>query len=71
MDAATGDLTRQSVQLLATFRGKARARAGKRNRLSDHDVLEDLRLHGNVANVANVELAIFERNGQISAVLRG
>ena len=43
----------------------------ERNRLSDHDVLEDLRLNGNVRDVADVELAIFERNGQISVVPRG
>jgi len=42
----------------------------KRNRLSEHDVLEDLRLHGNVGNIADVALAVFERNGQISVVRR-
>jgi uncharacterized membrane protein YcaP (DUF421 family) len=40
------------------------------NRLSDHDVLEDLRLHGNVANIEDAALAVYERNGQISVVLR-
>jgi uncharacterized membrane protein YcaP (DUF421 family) len=42
----------------------------RRNRLSEHDVLEDLRLHGNVAAVADVSLAVFERNGRISVVPR-
>lgn len=41
-----------------------------RNRLSEHDVLEDLRLHGNVQDIADVSLAVFERNGQISVVPR-
>jgi uncharacterized membrane protein YcaP (DUF421 family) len=41
-----------------------------RNRLSEHDLLEDLRLHGNVARVGDVALAVFERNGQISVVPR-
>jgi uncharacterized membrane protein YcaP (DUF421 family) len=42
----------------------------RRNRLSQHDVLEDLRLHGNLDNVADVALAVFERNGHISVVKR-
>jgi uncharacterized membrane protein YcaP (DUF421 family) len=41
-----------------------------RNRLSEHDILEDLRLHGNIASIEDAELAVFERNGQISVVLR-
>jgi uncharacterized membrane protein YcaP (DUF421 family) len=42
--------------------------AATRNRLSAHDVMEDLRLHGNVGEIADVALAVFERNGQISVV---
>jgi uncharacterized membrane protein YcaP (DUF421 family) len=34
-------------------------------------VLEDLRLHGNVGDVSEVALAVFERNGQISVIRRG
>jgi uncharacterized membrane protein YcaP (DUF421 family) len=41
-----------------------------RNRLSQHDILEDLRLHGNVSDVEDVSLGVLERNGQISVVLR-
>jgi uncharacterized membrane protein YcaP (DUF421 family) len=41
-----------------------------RNRLSEHDILEDLRLHGNIASIEDAELGVFERNGQISVVLR-
>jgi uncharacterized membrane protein YcaP (DUF421 family) len=42
----------------------------RRRHLSEHDLLEDLRLHGNVPGVADVALAVFERNGQISVVRR-
>ena len=42
----------------------------KQRRITIHDVLEDLRLHGNVADVSDVALAVFERNGQISVVRR-
>jgi len=41
-----------------------------RNRLSEHDITEDLRLHGNVGEISDVALAVFERNGQISVVPR-
>jgi uncharacterized membrane protein YcaP (DUF421 family) len=44
--------------------------AAHRNRLSEHDVLEDLRLNGNVAEIRDVLLAVLERNGQISVVRR-
>ena len=40
----------------------------RRNRISNHDILEDLRLHGNVGDVSDVALGVFERNGQISVV---
>jgi uncharacterized membrane protein YcaP (DUF421 family) len=42
--------------------------AAGRNRLSEHDIVEDLRLHGNVGDVADVALAVYERNGHISVV---
>jgi uncharacterized membrane protein YcaP (DUF421 family) len=42
----------------------------KRNRLSEHDLLEDLRLNGNVRDLQDVTLAVFERNGQISVIRR-
>ena len=44
--------------------------AARRNRLSEHDVLEDLRLNGNVADIREVLLAVLERNGQVSVVRR-
>ena len=42
----------------------------RRNRLSEHDVLEDLRLNGNVGEIRDVLLAVLERNGQVSVVRR-
>jgi uncharacterized membrane protein YcaP (DUF421 family) len=50
--------------------GKLDDAVASRNRLSEHDLLEDLRLHGNVTRVRDVALAVFERNGQVSVVPR-
>jgi uncharacterized membrane protein YcaP (DUF421 family) len=50
--------------------GRLDETVASRNRLSEHDILEDLRLHGNIASVKDAELAVFERNGHISVVLR-
>ena len=44
--------------------------AARRNRLSEHDVLEDLRLNGNIAEIRDVLLAVLQRNGHISVVRR-
>jgi uncharacterized membrane protein YcaP (DUF421 family) len=44
--------------------------AARRNRVSEHDILEDLRLNGNVAAIADASLAVLERNGRISVVRR-
>jgi uncharacterized membrane protein YcaP (DUF421 family) len=41
----------------------------KRNRLSEHDLLEDLRLNGNMRDIRDVALPVFERNG-LSVVRR-
>lgn len=43
-------------------------RAMRRNNLSEHDLMEDLRLNGNVQDPQKVREAYFERNGQISVV---
>ena len=50
--------------------GQVAVDVAARNRLSEHDLLEDLRLHGNVSDVGDVALAVFERNGHISVVRR-
>jgi uncharacterized membrane protein YcaP (DUF421 family) len=43
-------------------------RAMRQNNLSEHDLLEDLRLNGNVDDPQSVRAAFVERNGQISVV---
>ena len=50
--------------------GKLDHTLAMRNMLSTHDIMEDLRLHGNVDDIADVSLAVFERNGHISVVRR-
>jgi uncharacterized membrane protein YcaP (DUF421 family) len=50
--------------------GQLDERAASRNRLSDHDLVEDLRLNGNVAAVSDVALGVLERNGRVSVVRR-
>jgi uncharacterized membrane protein YcaP (DUF421 family) len=50
--------------------GQVAVDVAARNRLSEHDLLEDLRLHGNVADETDVALAVFERNGHVSVVRR-
>ena len=50
--------------------GKLDEALAMRNMLSTHDIMEDLRLHGNVNDTADVSLAVFERNGHISVVRR-
>lgn len=43
-------------------------KALRRNNLSKHDLVEDLRLNGNVQDPQKVKEAYFERNGQITVV---
>jgi uncharacterized membrane protein YcaP (DUF421 family) len=50
--------------------GKLDEPAARHNGLSEHDLLEDFRLNGNVTDLGDVALAVFERNGQISVVRR-
>jgi uncharacterized membrane protein YcaP (DUF421 family) len=50
--------------------GELQEATAQRNRLSLNDVLEDLRLHGNLQDVADVAVAVYERNGHISVVKR-
>jgi uncharacterized membrane protein YcaP (DUF421 family) len=66
---AFGDFIKGHSDLLIRD-GKLDQEVARRNRLSDQDVLEDLRLHGNVPGVADVSMGVLERNGQISVVRR-
>jgi uncharacterized membrane protein YcaP (DUF421 family) len=40
----------------------------RQNNLSEHDLLEDLRLNGNIDDPKMVRAAFLERNGQITVV---
>ena len=40
----------------------------KANNLSEHDLLEDLRMNGNTSKIEKVKSAYCERNGHISVV---
>jgi len=48
--------------------GEVDHRVMVRHDVSEHDLMEDLRLNGNVATPAEVQEAYIERNGQISVV---
>ena len=50
--------------------GKLDEALAMHNLLSMHDIMEDLRLHGNVNDIADVSLAVLERNGHVSVVRR-
>jgi uncharacterized membrane protein YcaP (DUF421 family) len=50
--------------------GRGHPAAARRNRLSNHDVHEDLRLHGNISDIQEGSVAVLERNGHISVVRR-
>jgi uncharacterized membrane protein YcaP (DUF421 family) len=50
--------------------GKLDETLARQNLLSEHDLLEDFRLNGNVGALHDIALAVFERNGQISVVRR-
>jgi uncharacterized membrane protein YcaP (DUF421 family) len=40
----------------------------KANDLSKHDLLEDIRMNGNIGEINKVKAAYYERNGQLSVV---
>jgi len=50
--------------------GKLDETLARQSRLSEHDLLEDFRLNGNVSDIRDVALAVFERNGHVSVVRR-
>jgi uncharacterized membrane protein YcaP (DUF421 family) len=50
--------------------GKLDTAIASHNSVSEHDLLEDFRLNGNVTDMRDVALAVLERNGQISVVRR-
>jgi uncharacterized membrane protein YcaP (DUF421 family) len=48
--------------------GQIVAAGMRRNDLSEHDLHEDMRLHGQVEDVSKIKLAYAERDGHISIV---
>lgn len=66
---AFGDLIKGRCDVIVRD-GKLDEAMTRRSRLSEHDIREDLRLHGNVQDIDEVALAVFERNGHISVVRR-
>jgi uncharacterized membrane protein YcaP (DUF421 family) len=48
--------------------GRILEKRAKSNCLSERDLLEDVRLNGKVASIAQVGLAYFERNGSVSVI---
>jgi uncharacterized membrane protein YcaP (DUF421 family) len=49
--------------------GKPNLPALREHRLSEEDLLEEIRLNGKVSELAQVETATLERNGQVSVIL--
>src|SRR5512140_2189616 len=48
--------------------GVARADALRRHRISEHDLLEEARLNGQVARLEQIQTATLERSGEISII---
>jgi uncharacterized membrane protein YcaP (DUF421 family) len=62
-----GDLVKgHAVELVRD--GKPLVENMRQSHLSEHDLLEQMRLNGNVAEVNEVKMAYKERNGEISVV---
>lgn len=62
-----GNLVKGHCELVIK-NGVVNHQALRKNNLSEHDLMEDLRLNGNVGSVDRVKAAFVERNGQISVV---
>jgi uncharacterized membrane protein YcaP (DUF421 family) len=62
-----GKLIKGQAQLIVE-NGSIRRDVMRANDLSEHDLFEDLRYNGNVADLKQVKQAYYERNGQISVV---
>jgi uncharacterized membrane protein YcaP (DUF421 family) len=62
-----GNMIKGKAELVIS-NGEADRAVMKANDLSEHDVLEDIRMNGNVGEIRNVKAAYYERNGQVSVV---
>jgi uncharacterized membrane protein YcaP (DUF421 family) len=62
-----GDLIKGKAELIVKD-GRVDRAVMRANDLSEHDVLEDIRMNGNVGNISGVKAAYYERNGQLSVL---
>ncbi len=64
-----GNLIKGRVRLLVD-RGEIDWSAMRRSHISEHDLLEELRLNANVEDLDRIERAYKERNGRVSGIRR-
>ncbi len=62
-----GNLVKGRAQLVIK-EGKIDTTVMKGNDLSEHDLLEDVRMNGNMGQLHGVKAAYYERNGQLSVI---
>jgi uncharacterized membrane protein YcaP (DUF421 family) len=62
-----GNLVKGKADLLVE-NGKMKVEAMRENNITEHDLLEDLRLNGQVDDPKDVKVSRFERSGEISVV---
>ena len=65
-----GGLTKRKPTLLVKS-GKPDHEALRRTHVSEHDLVESLRMHGGLQSLSGVEVAYLERSGDISVVKEG
>jgi uncharacterized membrane protein YcaP (DUF421 family) len=62
-----GNLIKGKAELLIS-NGEIDRAVMRANDLSEHDLLEDIRINGNIGEIKEVRAAYYERNGQLSVV---
>jgi uncharacterized membrane protein YcaP (DUF421 family) len=62
-----GNLIKGKAELIIKD-GQINVSVMKANDLSKHDLLEDIRMNGNIGEINKVKAAYYERNGQLSVV---
>jgi uncharacterized membrane protein YcaP (DUF421 family) len=62
-----GNLIKGEAQLIIQ-NGELNRSVMKANDLSENDLLEDMRMNGNMQSFKKVKAAYYERNGQVSIV---
>jgi uncharacterized membrane protein YcaP (DUF421 family) len=64
---AFGQLVKGRAEVLVKA-GKPDRKKMESNQISEHDLLEEARLNGQVDQIARIETATIERNGQVSVI---